>query len=409
MLFSRKNTPFESHQARPCGLPYADIISVPRHGFMQRFGVARQKIMTKSFLPFSILALFACLLPDIARAQSAVTVYGWVDIGYVKETGKDWRMDENDSNAFGIKGAEDLGNGNKATFDLQTRFTLQDGKLESGEGAQWEGASNMGLAGHWGSLRFGRMNEVPTETFRVLDPFNQDGAASMLKSSQRSVRIGNTVRYDSPAWHGLFLRASYSLGEDGKNAEPGSASQAGADNDGYAASLRYDHGPLFLLGSWSRRADSNDSYMWNLGGAYTFGPVRLSLGYERTRDKGWKNGGFSNHALATEYGGTEGITSRQDSWIAGLKWTVGHGTVDALFNYVRLKDADVAGTNAALGDEKARKYALGYTYNLSKRTQLYTRVSCIDFDSGAIASYYRGAGLDDDSVYTFQLGMFHKF
>lgn len=365
--------------------------------------------MTKSFLSFFILTFFACLFPDITHAQTAVTVYGWVDIGYIKETGKDWRMNENDSNAFGIRGAEDLGGGNRATFDIQTRFALQNGKLESSEGVEWEGASNMGLAGHWGSLRFGRMNEVPTETFRVLDPFNQDGAASMLKSSQRSVRIGNTARYDSPVWNGLYLRASYSLGEDGKSPDPGSATQAGADNDGYAASLRYDRGPLFLLGSWSRRADSNDSYMWNLGGAYTFGPIRFSLGYEHTRDKGWKNGGYSNSALAAEYGGTEGITSRQDSWVAGLKWTVGQGTVDALFNYVSLKDVDVAGTNASLGDESARKYALGYTYNLSRRTQLYSKVSYIDFGSRSMASYYRGTGMDNDSVYTFQLGMFHKF
>ncbi|WAW09570.1 porin [Oxalobacter vibrioformis] len=365
--------------------------------------------MKKTIIPFSILAIFAGLLPQITHAQTAVTVYGWVDIGYVGETGKDWRMDENDSNAFGIKGTEDLGGGNKATFDIQTRFTLQNGELESSEGVEWEGASNMGLAGHWGSLRFGRMNEVPTETFRVLDPLNQDGAASMLRSSQRSVRIGNTVRYDSPVWNGLYLRASYSLGEDGHHAEPGSASKAGADNDGYAASLRYDRGPLFLLGSWSRRADSNDSYMWNLGGAYAFGPVRFSLGYERTRDKGWKNGGYSNHALAAQYGGTEGITSRQDSWIAGLKWTVGQGTVDAFFNYVRLKDADVAGTSASLSDDSARKYGLGYTYNLSKRTQVYTRVSYIDFGSGSMAAYYRGTGLDNENVTTFQLGMFHKF
>ncbi|MDL2284158.1 porin [Oxalobacter sp. OttesenSCG-928-P03] len=365
--------------------------------------------MKKYRHPFILFTLLAALFPTLSHARTAITVYGWVDIGYLKETGRDWRMDENDSNAFGIKGTEDLGGGLKATFDIQTRFTLQDGMLESSEGAEWEGASNMGLAGNWGSLRFGRMNEVPTETFRVLDPLNQDGAASMLRSSQRSVRIGNTLRYDSPAWRGLYLRASYSLGEDGKNSEPGSAPAFGADNDGYAASLRYDRGPLFLLGSWSRRADSNNSTMWNFGGAYTLGPVRLSLGYERTHDRGWKNGGFSNSALATRYGGSEGITSRQDSWIAGLKWTIGAGTVDALFNYVELKDAKIAGTAARLGDEKARKYALGYTYNLSKRTQVYTRVSYTDFDSGAISAFYRGAAYDGESNTTFHLGMFHKF
>lgn len=365
--------------------------------------------MKKRFSPLLALTILAATFPFHAQAQSQLSIYGWVDTGFIKETGNDWRMGENDSNAIGFKGAEDLGGGNKVTFDLQTRFMLNNGERESSQNLLWEGASNMGLAGHWGTFRLGRMNDVLTESYRVLDPLNQDGPGSMLRSSQRVVRIGNTARYDSPVWHGLYLRTSYSLGEDRKNLEPGSAATAGADNPGYAASLRYDRGPLFLLGSWSRGADSNDSDIWNLGAAYTFGPVRLSLGYERTRDKGWINGGFSKKALAAELGGTEGITSRQDSWLAGLRWTAGAGVVNAMFSYVTLKDAEVAGTAVKLDEEKARKYGLGYTYNLSKRTQIYSIVSYTDFDSKTIASFYRGVPPGGDSITSFQLGMFHKF
>ncbi len=360
-------------------------------------------------IPFVFPVLLSALIPAISCAQSNVTIYGWTDIGYVRETGKDWFMGENDSNALGFKGYEDIGGGNRVTYNLQTRFTLQNGQLESDNGAQWEGASNMGLAGNWGSLNFGRVNEVSTETFSVIDPFNQDGPASMIRSSQRLVRTSNTARYDSPVWNGFSLKGEYTLGEDTHTAGFNSITKTRIDNDGYALALRYDHGPAFFLGSWGRRADSNNSSMWNLGAAYTYGPFRFSLGYEQTHDKGWVEGQATRSELARQYGGTEGISSRQKSWVAGLKWNVGAGTADALFNYVTLKDAKVDGTAARLDEGKAKKFALGYTYSLSKRTQLYSKVSYTDYDNQSTANFYRGVGQDNDSVYTFQLGMFHKF
>lgn len=359
-------------------------------------------------ISFAVPLVIFSLYPVVTQAQSHITIYGWTDLGYVRETGEDWKMQENDSNALGFKGFEDLGGGNKVTFDLQTRFMLQNGQRESSTNAEWEGASNMGLSGNWGSLRFGRMNEAVKENFSMLDPFRQDGPASMLVGSQRQTRISNTARYDSPTWNGLQLHAAYSLGEDSHDAD-NTAAKYGADNDGYALALKYDKGPLAILGGWGRLADSDNSSMLNLGAAYSYGAFRFSLGYEHTNDKGFKLGEFSKHDLAEKYGGTEGISSKQDSWIAGLKWSLGYGEVDALFNYARLKDVKVKGTQTKLDDSSIKKYALGYTYNLSKRTQLYSKVSFTDFDNKEAAAFYRGANLDDADAFTFQLGMFHRF
>ncbi len=359
--------------------------------------------------PFIFPVILTALLPPMVQAQSGITIYGWTDLGYIKETGKDLYMGENDSNALGFKGYEDIGGGNKVTYNLQTRFTLQNGQRESSDGAEWEGASNMGLSGNWGALLFGRVNEVSTETFEVIDPFGQNGPASMIRSSQRLPRTSNTARYDSPIWNGFSFKAEYTLGEDTKTAGFNAVTKSNIDNDGYALALRYDYGQAFFLGSWGRRADSNNSSMWNLGAAYTYGPLRFSLGYEQTHDKGWVDGKASRSELAQEYGGTEGISSRQKSWIAGVKWDVGPGTVDALFNYVTLKDAKVDGTAVKLDEGKVKKFALGYTYDLSKQTQLYSKVSYTDYDNKSTANFYRGVGMNDSDAYTFQLGMYHKF
>lgn len=243
----------------------------------------------------------------------------------------------------------------------------------------------------------------------------------MLLSTQRSARIDNTIRYDSPDWMGFKFGASYSLGENMKHvtgvaydpnrdpgqpqpdATPANVKYAGADNDGYAVMLGYDNGPLTLLGNWSRLADSNKSYVWNLGGAYAFGPARISLAYEQTRDKGWKEGEIS-------------IRSKQQTWLLGLEWLMGPGRLNASFNYGRVKDVEWSNNDS--GHKDVKKYALGYTYDLSKRTSIYGIVAYSDYDDDQIAGFYRGEGLNNngdpasynrDSVTGVQIGITHKF
>lgn len=339
-----------------------------------------------------VLALLGSL-SGLAYAQSNVTIYGIVDTGFIKETGSDVRMGENINNRIGFRGTEDLGNGYKATFQLEKRFNLNDGTIS---GVDWEGASNLGIASPFGAVRFGRLNELPTETFRTLDPFNQFGVGSMLLSSQRSTRISNTVRYDSPNLSGFKLGATYTLGKN-TNSDTIATSDipmknVGADNDGYAVSVKYDNGPVSALANWSRLSDSNDSSVWNLGGAYSFGPAKVSLGYEKTHDKGWKLGSIKS-----------GKQSSQDNWILGLVYQMGAGRINASFSYM-----DIDHSSNWNGSKDIKKYSLGYEHKLSKRTTLYGMVSWSDFENEQVADFYRGSDAND-SVTGVQVGITHKF
>ena len=360
----------------------------------------------------------------VANAQSNVVIYGVVDTGYIKENGSDVRMGSNIDNRIGFRGTEDLGSGQKATFELERRFNLNDGTLARPD-KDWDGAANVGLRGdNWGAVRLGRVNELSTETLRTLDPFYQYGVGSMLLSSQRSARIDNTIRYDSPSWTGFRFGASYSLGENMKNltgvpadvtnpdrddpnmrleATPANVKYYGADNDGYAVMLGYDNGPLTLLANWSRLADSKKSYVWNAGGAYAFGPARISLAYEQTHDKGWREGEFS-------------VKSKQHNWLLGLEWLMGPGRLNASFNYGKVKD--VAWSDTDHGDKDVKKYALGYTYDLSKRTSIYGIVAYSDYEDDQVAGFYRNEGLNNqgdpdsynrDRVTGVQVGITHRF
>ena len=358
--------------------------------------------MKKTLIALAVLGAAA----GVAHAQSNVTIYGVVDTGFIKESGKDIRMGENVNNRIGFRGVEDLGSGMKATFELERRFNLNDGTLKESNGydgkegktTDWDGAANVGLKGDaWGAVRLGRVNELTTESIRKMDPFYQYGVGGMIESTQRSARISDTVRYDSPNWSGFHFGATYSLGGNTNNDSASdymkNVKADGADNDGYALSLGYDNGPLALVGNWSRIADSNKSYSWNLGAAYKFGPARVSLAYEHTKDKGWWLGQRND-----EFG-----ASKQKNWLLGLEWTLGPGRLNASVNYAKV--SDVASWN---GDDKDLfKYALGYTYNLSKRTAIYGNVAYTDYDDKDLGKFY-GAE-NRDSVTGVQVGITHKF
>lgn len=366
--------------------------------------------MKKTLIALAVLGAAA----GVAHAQSNVTIYGIVDTGFIKESGSDIKMGENVNNRIGFRGVEDLGSGMKATFELEKRFELADGTLKESNGAgkkttDWDGAANVGLKGDtWGAVRLGRVNELTTETIRKMDPFYQYGVGSMFLSKQRSARISDTVRYDSPNWSGFHFGASYSLGGNTNNDSATdmwkAVDRAGAENDGYALSLGYDNGPLALVGNWSRLADSNKSSVWNLGAAYKFGPVRVSLAYEQTKNKGWKLGAPSNGWVDTDnydLGAKPTVDSKQQNWLLGLEWTLGPGRLNASVNYNQIKD--VAGWD----NKDNLKYALGYTYNLSKRTSIYGNVAYTDYDDQDAAKYY--GYKNRDSVTGVQVGITHKF
>ncbi|WAW11218.1 porin [Oxalobacter vibrioformis] len=314
----------------------------------------------------------------------------------------------------GFRGSEDLGGGLKATFELEKRFDLFDGtngnsntaayRAQRGQNANskdWDGAANLGLAGNWGRVRFGRVNELTTETIRKFDPFYQYGVGSMLLSANRSARIDNTARYDSPKWSGFSFGASYSLGQNTRNngATTGWVTES-AHNDGYGINLSYDNGPFMATANWSRLADSDDADTWNVGLAYKFGPARVSLLYENTSYEGWDNGGNSRPAQNANPFSAQGGDS--DLWLLGLEWDIGPGQLDASVQYM-----DFDPSARGVKDADVYKYAIGYTYNLSKRTSAYAQVSYSDFDERSAGNFI--SGLDRSDMWGFQIGMTHKF
>ena len=333
--------------------------------------------MKKTLIAMAVLAASGA-----AYAQSNVTIYGAVDINYTKVRGESVFMDERYNNRLGFMGSEDLGNGLKATFQLEQRFTLFDGRTNGGvngdgQDRMFNGAANVGLAGSFGQVRFGRLNEIATETYRQIDPFQQYGVAGMIETIFRggnwdpiygggNGRLSSTARYDSMNMNGFKLMASYTL----RNSENGDY----AENNGYAVGGTYNNGPLYLVANYNKVANSSSSNNWNVGAAYAFGPAKLSAGYESSKDK-----------VQDE---------TQKNWIVGLSYKIGAGVINASYNQSDWLDG------------KQKKYALGYTHNLSKRTSVYANYAHTkntDYPNADLDSAASG------SSSAVEVGITHKF
>ncbi len=369
--------------------------------------------MKKTLIALAVLS--ACT--SAAYAQTNVTIYGVVDTGIIKETGSDARMGGNEDSRIGFKGTEDLGSGMKATFQLERRFNLNDGTKFSGnntldilqgadpdgeDGVEWQGAANVGLQGEaWGAVRLGRVNDIAIENFGALDPFAYYGVGSAMGGYNilYSEELANTIRYDSPEWAGFGFNLSYTLGQDthhGNSTSFGDATYKYGDygNDGFGIGLKYDNGPLMLTANYDRLADSDKSWLWNAGGAYTYEGFTVSVGYQSTKVRSAVMNVLSDGDINTDVD--------QKDWLVGLQYNTGPHTVKFSYNRGEVESSSEY-------DGKANKYSLGYTYDMSKRTSLYAMVAYTDSDNDSVGEIYNSNGVANDSVTGVQIGMTHNF
>lgn len=383
--------------------------------------------------------LMACALAGIfagtACAQGNVTIYGIADTGIAKSTGSDIRIGSNVDSRIGFRGTEDLGDGLKAEFNLERCVNLSDGTrgarhpnyqdqtMQMGEvirtgdksrvwqPPEWQSVANIGFRSDtFGAVHIGRVVNYAIENYRSLDPFYQNGVSAGLYTLVDSEVNANTLRYDSPNWNGFSFGLAYTIGE---NTNPRSRNEGGAylnrhhiDNDGWLVGGRYRNGGLDLLANYEKIVDSNDSYKWNLGAAYTFsdaswGSLKVSAGYESVSIQAFN--GLGTEAEVDIFNGLDHSINQKNA-IVGLQYRYGPHTVNASYNHGKIEYGQ---------DSKDNKYALGYTYSLSKRTSLYANASYLDADDAmasiAYNTYYPDLRTGHDTVVSYQVGITHKF
>ena len=308
------------------------------------------------------LALATAGLAGAAQAESSITLYGLVDLGYMndhddaKGTSQGIDSGNESGSRWGIKGEEDLGNGLKAVFQLEGGFNADNGTY----------AQSGRLFGRWayvglqsatlGELRLGRQWVLGREWGGVATPFSIAWSRSGLGTTfgyndgdfGASGIADNMVMWRSPKVHGFEAALGYSFAVDGDQ-------EFGTGNNDrmLTAGVRYGKGPLRLALTYehlyadqrrvSGRANpAGDASNWQLGGSYDFEVVRVYAGAGRISD--------ANKGPAKDL-------DKDYAWTAGVRLPVGPGALLASWQQTT--------------DSKIKAYAVGYQYDLSKRTDLY--------------------------------------
>src|SRR6185295_7772753 len=131
-----------------------------------------------------IALAIAGLASTAAFAQSNVSIYVRVDYGFMQRGGGDGAVaDRGVKNEFasgiqsgsriGFKGAEDLGNGLKAIFELEYSLAVDQGTTAA---TQWGNRhSYVGLTGNFGTVVGGRLDGIRYGIFTTYDPFGAGG------------------------------------------------------------------------------------------------------------------------------------------------------------------------------------------------------------------------------------------
>jgi len=339
----------------------------------------------------ALLALVCAASMSSAHAQfSNVRLYGNLNLDLELVNGRQpeggnptvVRVSSN-SSRFGMRGVEYLGAGNVAIFQIESNIQADTGNAANSGLASRE--TFLGLQGDWGTVKAGKFltpyddilpifGNSPTLTTSILSTAAIWAQGPLQKGvGGFDARLGNSIRYESPNWDGLFGEVQYSTRDSS-----GNANGAAGDNGDHPSELRH-------------------AYVASFGGFYSNGPVDFGVAYEHNyeiRTTGRKDDAFSV-AGAYDFGTiVAGIGLRvgavyerlrydtptgsltRNFYAASAAFPIGEGVVYAFYG----RAANGGGTavdGTQIGgltkgpNSAATQWEISYSYSLSPRTMLY--------------------------------------
>jgi predicted porin len=335
--------------------------------------------MKASFVVATLLASAAAG----ASAQSNVTIYGVLDAGITVESGgvggsvTKLASGVQSGSRIGFKGTEDLGNGMNAHFVLENGLDLDTGRARQ-NGALFGRQAFVGLTTSAGTINLGRQCNPIFIALDNIDPFGTGftGSSTNLMSIG-TARTNNTISYATPNFNGFSTTLMYGMGEVAGNSSLGRT---------LAFSVDYAAGPLVATLAYDalKTTPTNTVKATMLGATYNFGPVTGHIAVETEKDD---------------------VRMDFRDFLLGATVPMGQGTLLASF----VKKQDRAGTS--LG---GRQFAVGYTYALSKRTNLYSSYGTIRNDLAGTntvgdASSGGSTPAPGDGSRALSVGIRHKF
>lgn len=337
------------------------------------------------------LIALAALAATGAFAQSSVTLYGVADVfvgsreantvtavGPALNANKQ-RQSVVDSGGlsgsrWGLRGSEDLGNGLKANFVLESTINIDRGTDNAGFDRQ----AFVGLSGSFGAVSMGRQyNEfynirtqflsaqaaslfdatngtpatvaggaaiaafktaaIPTAAQAITAAAALNGQGNRIGAWTGNVnRINDSLRYQTPEISGFKAAVVFGMGENKNNPTPNTNATRNV-----SGSLSYTNGPIgvALVHSTDELVKGSKLKNTAIGGFYDLGVAKAFLSYNKA-----------------EYTGV----AKQDEFAVGVRAPIGAATLIAQYGHSK---GDDLGKNQSFGLEAQ--------YSLSRRTTAY--------------------------------------
>ena len=373
--------------------------------------------------PLLVLAALGALSGAVSAQTSSVTLFGIIDLGARAVKNGDGGTVKSlfdgglAASRMGFRGEEDLGGGLKAGFWLETPIFADVGGAGIATGAPAAGGatlagkffqrrSTVSLSGPFGEVRLGRDFNPSFLNLGEFDVYGTTGfagnanligggslaAIGILGSGAGTIaRVDNSVAYYLPGNLGGFYGSV--MAAAGEN-----TTTANGNNRYVGGRIGYAAGPINVAGAVARtRIPGNDDFrVWNVGASYDFSVVKLMALYHRAD--------YTPAGLPNRF---------QKLWEISGRVPMGQGEFRATY-----QRSDIGGgTPIGLRDQDdARQYAVGYIYNLSRRTAVYADVgriqnrglSALAFPGGTAVGSNFGVVADRNST-AFNLGVRHSF
>ncbi len=361
--------------------------------------------MKKSLLALAVLGAFA----GAASAQSSVTVYGIVDMGITSQdtgavTGSDRKTGITSGNQsasrIGFKGTEDLGNGLKANFNLESTIAADVGTTNATTGL-FNRISTVGLSGNFGAVNLGRQVSVIKDAYDAIDPFGDGGTIAPISAvffggalSGDNGRISNSIKYTSNSFSGFKFGAAYGFGET-----TGSTSA----NSNYGIGAGYANGPLNVQFGYHSQDKTNAAAAAVAAVAGNAGTAAIAAADGKTKNTFLgATYDFGVAKLHAAYGDSKtdnfGVdTAKFRNYLVGVSAKVGAaGSIMASYS---------VNDDRLVANKDSKRAGIMYAHDLSKRTNLYAGYSHTSNDSGAKLAVTSNG----ESGSMFAVGVRHKF
>ena len=406
-------------------------------------------------------AVAGVLVAPAAFAQSSnVQLYGRINGGldyYQAKSATDltqnrdgrFRVFDN-SSRVGLRGTEDLGNGLKAIFQIESGVNIDNGVAQVGQGGQSNGSTGFwgtrdtwgGLQGNFGRITYGRQSmywvngvNAPFAGAWINTEIPWTNGTNLGRVSGGGIvtaRVSNTIQYTSPTWagnnftlswspgfqetvQGQASTASLSVGAGGTVTSTTGTTAQDADGQIWAATWRGTFGPIYAqldyanvhanttnVGVGTSFQQKGQLYKAGVGWGYMPG-ARISAIWVRTSQN-----------MGT--GLLPGQTVRKDGYT--INWYHTFGNIQAMAQYGWTGDLkDCAAVDALLcSDSSAQAFMVGGRYLLSKRTWLYLSYNQVTNKANDFIDYTGAAqtSVNGNTPYgadprILALGFFHHF